>query len=90
MRATTLLNRVLDLPGVRVVGVPACDSGSDALVVQVALSSRWRHLDAGRWRVELLASLRRLSCPEHGVVVESVPFARPRSGFTRDVEDVAA
>ena len=32
--------------------------------------SRWRHLDVGVWRVEVRASLRRLACPTHGVVVE--------------------
>jgi transposase len=31
---------------------------------------------------------RRLACPEHGVVTEAVPFARPGSGFTRDFEDL--
>ncbi len=36
------------------------------------------------------AGLRRLRCPEHGVRVESVPFARPRSGFSRDFEDMVA
>jgi transposase len=113
VRATTLLNRVLDLPGAWVVGVPVVDARSTTVVVQVSLRrrclvcpycghrsrsrydtrsvwSRWRHLDAGRWRIELVAGLRRLRCAQHGVVVEAVPFARPRSGFTRDMEDVAA
>lgn len=36
------------------------------------------------------ARLRRLRCPAHGVVTEGVPFARPRSGFTRDFEDLVA
>lgn len=52
--------------------------------------SSWRHLDFGRHQVILRAGLRRLACPTHGVHVEAVPFARPRSGFTRDLEDVAA
>ena len=42
----------------------------------------WRHLDFGRWRVQLRAGLRRGCCPTHGVRVEAVPFARHRSGFT--------
>ncbi|MGH8937792.1 MAG: ISL3 family transposase, partial [Actinomycetes bacterium] len=29
-------------------------------------------------------------CPEHGVRVQGVPFARPAARFTRDLEDVAA
>lgn len=54
------------------------------------VESRWRHLDLGVWRVELRASLRRLRCPAHGVVVESVPFARPRAKLTRDFDDLLA
>ena len=52
--------------------------------------SRWRHLDLGVWRVELRASLRRLRCPSHGVVVEGVPFARPGAHLTRDLDDLLA
>ncbi|MGH9260908.1 MAG: ISL3 family transposase, partial [Acidimicrobiales bacterium] len=52
--------------------------------------SRWRHLDLGCWQVELRASLRRLACPSHGVVVEAVPFARPGAGLTRDFDDLLA
>ncbi len=54
------------------------------------VESRWRHLDVGVWRVELRASLRRLRCPTHGVVVEGVPFARPRAKLTRDFDDLLA
>jgi transposase len=50
------------------------------------VESTWRHLDLGVWRLEVRAQLRRLSCPEHGVRVEGVPFARHASGFTRDFE----
>ena len=52
--------------------------------------SRWRHLDLGVWELQLRASLRRLACPEHGVVVESVPFARPGANLTRDFDDLIA
>jgi transposase len=112
VRATTLLNRVLDLAGVNVVGLDLEDLGSGGpVVVQVAarrrvlecphcafrtsrhydrreVDSRWRHLDLGGHRVVLRMRRRRLRCPEHGVVTESVPFARPGSGFTRDFEDL--
>jgi transposase len=54
------------------------------------VESTWRHLDLGVWRLELRAQLRRLECPEHGVRVESVPFARHASGFTRDFEQLVA
>jgi transposase len=50
--------------------------------------SVWRHLDLGRWRLEVHARLRRLRCPEHGVHVEGVPFARDGARFTRDFEDL--
>jgi len=52
--------------------------------------SRWRHLDLGVWQVQVQASLRRLSCPTHGVVVEAVPFARPGANLTRDFDDLIA
>jgi hypothetical protein len=52
--------------------------------------SVWRHLDLGRWRLEVHARLRRLRCPEHGVLVEGVPFARDGAGFARDFENLIA
>lgn len=52
--------------------------------------SVWRHLDLGRWRLEVRARLRRLECPEHGVRVEGVPFARDGARFTRDFENLVA
>jgi len=54
------------------------------------VDSRWRHLDLGTWQLELRASLRRLRCPTHGVVVEAVPFARPGANLTRDLDDLLA
>ena len=111
MRDSTLLNRLLDLPGVRVRGASLSSPG--LLVVDLALrrlrlvcphcgyqtrsrydtrpvASTWRHLDFGAAMVMLRVDLRRLECPTCGVVTEAVPFARHRSGFTRDLEDVAA
>ena len=111
MRDSTLLNRLLELPGVRVCGVSLPEPG--LLVVDLALrrrrlvcpycgfatrwrydtrpvASTWRHLDFGATFVLVRAGLRRLDCPAGGVVTEAVPFARPRAGFTRDFEDVAA
>lgn len=54
------------------------------------VASRWRHLDLGTWRLEVRATLRRLRCPDHGVVVEAVPFARPGAHLTRDLDDLLA
>jgi len=52
--------------------------------------SVWRHLDLGVFRLEIRARLRRVSCPEHGVRVEGVPFARPGARFSSDFEDLVA
>jgi Helix-turn-helix domain of transposase family ISL3/Transposase len=52
--------------------------------------STWRHLDLGVWRLEVHARLRQLRCPEHGVHVEGVPFARDGARFTRDFENLVA
>lgn len=38
---------------------------------------RWRHLDLGAQRCHLEAEIRRVRCPECGVKVEDVSFARP-------------
>jgi transposase len=53
------------------------------------VACRWRHLDLGAQRCYLVCALRRVKCPDCGVRVEAVPWARgPR--FTRDFEDVVA
>lgn len=112
MRATTLLNRVLDLPGVRVTGVEVLPAGQ--LSATVALRARrrlscphcsftttagydtrwaqswWRHLDVAGRPMILRMLRRRLKCPDHGVVVQGVPFARPGARFSRDFEDLVA
>ncbi len=50
---------------------------------------RWRHLDLGAVRCYLECELRRFPCPGcRKVVTEAVPWARPRSRFSRDFEDV--
>jgi len=110
VRATTLLNRLLDLPGIAVSGVsldgrrvlaqvrlrarrlacPLCPFTTRARYDTRPAPSSWQHLDFGAATVVVFAYLRRLDCPDHGVLVEAVPFARYRSGFTRDFEDVAA
>jgi len=69
---------------------PLCSYTTPHRYNQQAVESVWRHLDLGVWRLELRAQLRRLECPEHGVRVEGVPFARHRSGFTRDFEQLVA
>lgn len=51
---------------------------------------RWRHLDLGGSRCFIECDLRRVRCPDCGVKVEGVPFARPGARHTRDFEDVVA
>ena len=50
----------------------------------------WRHLDACGMEVLLRYTLRRVDCPRCGVVIEMVPWAEPKVGFTRDFEDHVA
>ena len=51
---------------------------------------RWRHLDLGASRCIIECQLRRLRCPDCGVRIEPVPWARPSARHTRDFEDVVA
>ncbi len=69
---------------------PLCGFTTRARYDTRPVSSTWRHLDFGRWQVQLRAGLRRLCCPTHGVRVEAVPFARAGTGFSRDFEDLVA
>ena len=69
---------------------PLCSFSTAARYDTRPVASTWRHLDFGRWQVSVQAQLRRLRCPQHGVRVEGVPFARARSGFSRDFEDLVA
>ena len=43
---------------------------------------RWRHLDFFQHEAYLVAPVPRASCPTHGVLTVSVPWARRGSGFT--------
>ncbi|MEA2534721.1 MAG: transposase [Actinomycetota bacterium] len=51
---------------------------------------RWRTLDLGTIPAYLEADAPRVSCPEHGVVVASVPWARHDAGHTYGFDDQAA
>jgi transposase len=51
---------------------------------------RWRALDLGTIQAVLEADAPRVSCPEHGVVVTAVPWARHDAGHTRYFDDQAA
>ncbi len=51
---------------------------------------RWRALDLGTVRALVEAEVARVSCPEHGVVIERVPWAVHGSGFTKVFEEQVA
>ncbi len=51
---------------------------------------RWRALDLGTVRAVLEADAPRVRCPDHGVVVAAVPWARHAAGHTRFFDDQVA
>lgn len=51
---------------------------------------RWRALDAGAMRVFVEADAARVCCPEHGVVVAHVPWARHGAGHTMAFDQTVA
>ena len=69
---------------------PRCEFSTRVRRDTRPVESVWRHLDLGVWRLEIHCRRRRLRCPRHGVLAEGVPFARHRSGFTRDFECLVA
>ncbi len=68
--------------------VPRCSGcGCRVHAVHDSRARNWRHLDACGMPVTLRYSLRRVRCPRCGVVIEMVPWAEPKAGFTHDFED---
>jgi transposase len=61
-----------------------------ALEIHDRRVKRWRHLDLGAGRCIIECELRRLRCPDCGVRLEAVPWARPGAAHTRDFEDLVA
>ena len=51
---------------------------------------RWRTLDLGATQAYLEAGAPRVECPEHGVIVARVPWARHEARHTRAFDDQAA
>ncbi len=60
--------------------VPGCAQSSCA--AHDTLDKTWRHLDFFQHQAYLHASVPRADCPEHGVHLIEVAWARPGSGFT--------
>lgn len=48
---------------------------------------RWRHMDFFEYRTFLHAPSPRVSCPDCGIRNARLGWARPRSGFTRGLEN---
>ncbi len=67
-----------------------CGQTGRRLEVHDRRVKRWRHLDLGASRCVIESELRRLRCPDCGVHLEAVPWARPDAHHTRDFEDVVA
>ena len=51
---------------------------------------RWRHLGLGRTRIWLAYAPRRVDCRDCGIHAEQVPWAYPKSRFTKDFEELVA
>lgn len=51
---------------------------------------RWRALDLGTVQAYVVADAPRVRCPDHGVVVVQVPWARHGAGHTRAFDDQVA
>lgn len=106
MRVTTVLNRMIALPGLWVKGVrfenehlvisiqrrfrsltcPVCATRVRGRFQET--TRRWRHLAIWGHPTVLEGPIRRLRCPTCAAVrTEAVPWARPRSAFTRHFED---
>ena len=69
---------------------PVCDFSTWSRYDTRPVSSSWRHLRLGTLKLVVRTQLRRLTCPDHGVRVEGVPFARHGCRFTRDFEQLVA
>lgn len=68
---------------------PVCGRACEAYDGR-SVPRRWRAMDLARSKCYLEYAPCRIRCPEHGVHVEAVPWARPKSRFTRDFEDWVA
>lgn len=64
-----------------------CPCGKRVKAVYDRRRRRWRHLDLARARLWLVYDIRRVNCPDCGVVTEELPWARPGARHTRDFED---
>ena len=66
----------------------ACPCGKRLRAAYDRRRRRWRHLDLACRRLWLVYDIRRLDCPDCGVITEELPWARPGARHTRDFEDM--
>jgi transposase len=66
----------------------ACPECGEFCPVHDTVEKKWRHMDFWQHRTELIARVPRTVCPEHGVLLTGVPWAREGSGFTLMMEAV--
>lgn len=64
-----------------------CPCGKQFRSVYDRRERRWRHLDLAHRRLWLVCQIRRVNCPDCGVITEELPWARPGARHTRDFED---
>ncbi len=67
-----------------------CGQTGPQLEIHERRRKRWRHRDLAGTRCVIECELRHLRCPDCGVHLEAVPWARPGSAYTRDFEDLVA
>jgi hypothetical protein len=80
-----LLGRVeigLDVPRGSRFACPEPGCANRVCPVHDTIEKSWRHLDFFEHQAFLAARAPRVVCPEHGVHLVAVPWARPGSGFT--------
>jgi transposase len=68
----------------------SCGQTDRQLEIDDRRLKRWRHLDLGASRCMIECELRLLRCPDCGVRMEAVPWARAGAQHTRDFDDVVA
>jgi predicted RNA-binding Zn-ribbon protein involved in translation (DUF1610 family) len=61
---------------------PCPDCGKASCPVHDTVKKTWRHLDFFQHQAFLHARVARIDCPDCGVRLVNVPWARPGSGFT--------
>jgi len=66
---------------------PTC--GTELPLYDHAERRSWRHLDTAGFKTFVTARPPRVKCPDHGVLQVPVPWAEPRSRFTKAFERFA-